>query len=345
MIIKKRFIFFVLIVLSLGGFWGRDILAGKFSFIENFKNKNPDKAIVDGAKFEFNQNYENITFKDLLVRNPDAPIKKEGFGSFYARAKSAVVVDAKTNTILHYQNAKERRAIASLTKVMTAVVVLENIDDLKNEIVTINEEVVSEKGTIIGCPNSGYCTSTRLQVGEKISAWSLFKAMVMNSTNDAATALAIHVAGSKEKFAEMMNDKVRELGLKDSNFCNPSGLDDEENPGACYSSAYDIARIAAYSLKYEEIWDTMKISNDEIFSVDGEIKHIIGNTNRLFDKMSNAVGGKTGFTYEAGKCLMGAAVSLDGNNKVVGVVLDDFYRWEDMENMLKWSFQAYQWKK
>ncbi len=343
MIIKKRFIFFVAAILFFGGFWGKDILAEKFSFLSNFKNKENGGAIVDGAKFDFNQNYENITFKELIVRNPDAPIKMENFGNFYARAKSAVVIDAKTNTILHYQNAKDRRAVASLTKIMTAVVVLENIEDLEKEIVTITDEAVSEAGTIIGCPNTGNCNSTRLKIGEKISAWNLFKAMIMNSTNDAATALAIHIAGSKEKFAELMNEKARQIGLTDSNFCNPSGLDDKNNPEACYSSAYDIARIAAYSLKYKEIWDTMKINQAEIFSADNQIKHTIGNTNRLFDKMPDAIGGKTGFTFNAGQCLMGAAEDPEIKKTVVGVVLDDFYRWEDMKNMLTWSFQAYRW--
>lgn len=341
--IKKRFLLFVLIILFSGGFWGRDILAEKFPFLGNKIEK---QAIVDGAKYDFDQAYnDNITFEELIVRNPDAPIKKEDFGGFYARAKSAVVIDAETNTILHYQNAKQRRAIASLTKIMTAVVVLENIEDLEKEVVTIEETAVYEKGTTIGCPNGSYCVSTQLQLGEKISAWSLFQAMVMNSTNDAATALAVHIAGSKEKFAEMMNEKAKELGLEDSHFCNPSGLDDEKNPGACYSSAYDVARIAAYSLKYDEIWDTMKINNAEIYSIDGQLKHTLGNTNRLFERMPNAIGGKTGFTYEAGKCLMGAAENPDNSEvKAVGVVLDDFFRWEDMRDMLTWSFQAHQWK-
>jgi D-alanyl-D-alanine carboxypeptidase len=338
---KKRFILISFSLILAVGFLSWEYLIEK-TFL--FKNKN-NEAVVKGVKFDLNEKEKaNITFEKLIVRDPDAPIKIEDFGNFYARAKSAVIIDANTKTILHSQNAKERRAIASLTKVMTAVLVIEKIEDLEKEIVTIGEDAVSQEGTIIGCPNSGYCISTRLQIGEKISAWNLFQAMIMNSTNDSAVALASHIAGSEKEFVKMMNVKARELGLRDTNFCTASGLEDEKNPKGCYSTAYDLARITAYSLKYDEIWDTMKIQNQEIFSVDGKIKHTIGNTNKLIGRMPNYLGGKTGFTYEAGQCLMGAAENPEKEEiKVVGVVLDDYYRWEDMKSMLTWAFQAYRW--
>ena len=340
--IRSRIFLVGLVALALMAFFSRDLLAEKFSIFDKSEN---EAISVKGAKFDFDEAYnDNITFEKLVVRDPDAPIKREEFGKFYAQAKAAVAIDAKTNTILHYQNAKKRRAIASLTKVMTAILVVENIKNLKNEIVTVDEDAVYEDGTKIGCPNGGFCPSTRLQVGEKISAWNLFQAMIMNSTNDAAVALAKHVAGSEEQFAKMMNEKARALGLEDTNFCNPSGLDEESNPGGCYSSAYDLARIAAYSLRYDIIWDTMKVPTAEIFSADGKIKHQIGNTDRLLEQMPNCLGGKTGFTYEAGKCLMSAATDPSGQDvQVVGVILDDYYRWQDMKSMLTWSFQAYRW--
>ncbi|MCK5080980.1 MAG: D-alanyl-D-alanine carboxypeptidase, partial [Candidatus Moranbacteria bacterium] len=297
MISRSRILILGLFILVSIGFFNRAFL------IEKFNKDETETISVKGARFDFDEAYnDNIAFEKLIVRNPDAPIKREEFGKFYAQAQAAVTIDAETNTILHYQNAKKRRPIASLTKIMTAVLVVENIKDLKNEIVVVDEEAVYEDGTKIGCPRGGYCVSTRLQVGERISAWNLFQAMVMNSTNDAAVALARYIAGSEEKFAEMMNEKAREIGLEDTNFCNPSGLDDEDNPGRCYSTAYDMARIAAYSLKYNEIWDTMKIRQKEIYSSDGKIKHQISNTDKLLDTMPNCIGGKTGFTYEAGQC-------------------------------------------
>jgi D-alanyl-D-alanine carboxypeptidase len=286
----------------------------------------------------------DIMFEDLVLEEPNAPVKVMGMGNFYARAKAAVSIDADTHTILHYQNGKEKMAIASLTKIMTAVLAVEKIENLDNEYVTIDDEVFATDGTKIGCPRSGYCISNHLQVGEEISARYLFEAMLMNSANDAAVALAKHIAGSQENFAKMMNEKARQLGLTDSNFCNPSGLDDDDNPKACYSSAYDIARIAAYSLKYKEIWDVMKIKEKDIFSKDGKIVHHIINTDILIDQIPNCLGGKTGFTYEAGKSLMMAAHHpADKEKIVVAVLLDDVYRWEDMPDLINWSFQAYNW--
>jgi D-alanyl-D-alanine carboxypeptidase len=340
-----------LILFTGGWFFVSPSLKQKNNFLRDGKLKQKDKdsfyrerVSVKGVEAKQEEKSVNITFESLLVGQPDAPQKKENVGSFYTRSKASIAIDADTGTILHYQNAREKRSIASLTKIMTAIVALEEIEDLKKETVTIDRDALSQIGTRVGCPGSGRCVSNRLRLGEKISAWNLFQAMVMNSTNDAAVALGNHIAGSQEKFAKLMNEKAKEMGLKDTHFCNPSGLDDDDNPGACYSTAYDIARISAYSLQYDEIWDTMKIKEKEIYSADGQIKHRIVNTDILIDQMSNCMGGKTGFTYEAGKSLMTAAHHpIDKDVKVIGVVLDNYYRWADMKKLLNWSFQAYKW--
>lgn len=295
---------------------------------------------------ENQNNNSDVTFKNLLVDEPDAPVKVMGIGNFYARARSAVAIDAKTSTLLHYQNGKEKMAIASLTKIMTAILVAEKIADLENEIITINEEALYIDGTKVGCPRSDYCLSNRLQLGEKLTAHNLLEAMLINSANDAAVALAVHIAGSEKEFAKLMNEKAKSLGLTDTNFCNPSGLDEEDKPGGCYSTAYDIARIAAYSLQYDQIWQIMKIKEKDIYSTDKTIVHHIINTDILIDQLPNCLGGKTGFTYEAGKSLMMAAHNPSNfDNQIVAVILDDFYRWEDMKDLINWSFQAYNWPK
>lgn len=300
------------------------------------ENKNGERGDFSGSK---------LTFEQLYAKTDDAPVKKSGFGDVYVRAKSSIVIDAETGTILHYQDGKKKMAIASLTKIMTAILAVENIKNLKEEAVTIDSEVTYSQGTIIGCPRSGYCISNRLAVGEKISAQNLLEAMLMNSANDAALALGKHIAGSNQTFARMMNDKAKEIGLTDSHFCNPSGLDDDDNPGSCYSSAYDLARITAYSMKYDEIWDIMKIKEKEIYSLDGRIVHRIVNTDVLLDQMPNCLGGKTGFTYEAGKSLMMAAHHPSNKeHKAIAVILDADYRWEDMKNLLSWTFSAYNWQ-
>ncbi|MDA3814738.1 MAG: hypothetical protein PF549_00015 [Patescibacteria group bacterium] len=296
---------------------------------ENEKNKLPVNSIISSELFE-----ENL----------DAPRKNPEYGMHYVGAHSAIAIDADTHTILFDQDAKKKMAIASLTKVMTAILVIENIDDLKSEIVTIDEETVRTIGTIIGCPRSGYCLSNRLRVGEKISAQNLLEALLMNSTNDAAVALARHIAGDEKDFARMMNEKARELGLGDTNFCNASGLDEDDNPGGCYSTAYDFSRISAYALKYDIIWNIMRQEPKDIYSVDGQIVHHIVNTDVLVGQMPNCIGGKTGFTYEAGKSLMTAAHHpYDAEKVVIAVILNDNQRWADMKDLMTWTFGAYNW--
>lgn len=273
------------------------------------------------------------------------PIKKDGIKELsLANAHSSVVIDADSGEILHYSRAKEQRQIASLTKIMTAVLAMEKIKNL-DEPVTIEKEEVLIEGTKIGCPRSGYCISQRLKVGERIAAGELLKAMLMNSANDAATALGRHIAGSPDAFADMMNAKAKDIGLSDTHFCTPSGLEIDGRESECYSSAYDIAKIAAYSLKYEKIWSTFRLPNNtEIKSIDGAVKHQILNTDLVLDQIPNLIGGKTGFTPLAGQSLLMIAKDPTGKHKIISVLLDDPYRWQDIKEMFKWAFESYSWE-
>ncbi|HMN19617.1 MAG TPA: serine hydrolase [Candidatus Moranbacteria bacterium] len=259
-------------------------------------------------------------------------------------AHASLILDAEAGTILHYDQGTQRRQIASLTKIMTAVVVMETVKDL-NEVVTVDEEAVYEEGTRIGCPRSGYCISQRLKVGEKVKVRDLLKAMLMNSANDAAVALGKHISGSQEEFAKVMNAKARELGLTDSNFCTPSGLEIDGRESECYSSAYDIARIAAYSLRYKEIWEMFRLPNNTVItSVDGNIEHTILNTDLVMDQIPHLLGGKTGFTPLAGHSLLMVAKDPSGKHPVVAVLLDDPYRWQDIKEMFAWTWRSHSWK-
>ncbi len=274
------------------------------------------------------------------------PYRKEGVPDLVLpNAHSSLIIDAQSGTILHYSNGKERRQIASLTKMMTAVLTMENIKDL-NAPVIIGEEEVYIEGTKIGCPRSGYCISQRLKVGEKISAENLLKAMLMNSANDAALALGKHMGGgSEEKFVDMMNEKARNLGLSDTHFCTPSGLEIDGRESECYSSAYDIARIAAYALRYDHIWKIFRLpSNTEVTSSDGTLTHTILNTDLILDQVPNCLGGKTGFTPLAGHSLLMAATDPEKKHTIVAVLLDDPYRWQDIRTMIDWSFKSYDWR-
>jgi len=289
--------------------------------------------------------------KAQAVDNPQyQPVRKEGVRDLVVtNAHASVVIDADTGTILHYDGGRDHRQIASLTKVMTAILVLEKIKDLDEKVI-VDQEAFLADGTKIGCLTSGNCTTQRLKIGEEISARSLLEAMLMNSANDAAIALSKHIAGSQDAFVELMNAKAKELGLSDTNFCTASGLDldDEEATKNCYSSAYDIARIAAYSLRFDTIWKIARTpSNFEITSLDGKIKHTILNTDKYLDQKNqalNLIGTKTGYTPLAGYSLLAIVTDHTEKHRIIGVVLDDNQRWQDIKSMANWTFDSYQWQ-
>jgi D-alanyl-D-alanine carboxypeptidase len=345
--------FVVVLVMLAFAVW---IFYNKRSFIDKFLDKYIYKnkyEVVISAEPTVKGDYDvaTSTNRESVVNKYNFPVanytptrKPQALDLNVWRAHASVILDAESGTILHYENGKEERQIASLTKIMTAVLVIENIKDLDNEIVTIDEEAVYADGTKIGCPSSGNCIGNRLKIGEKISARSLLKAMLMNSANDSAIALGKHIAGTQDKFAQMMNDRAREMGLKNTNFCTASGLEIEGREKECYSSAYDIARIAAFSMRYKTIWDTFVIRDTKVYSADETISHDIMNTNRLLDEMPECLGTKTGFTPLAGKSLMLAAEDKTKKHKIIAVVLNDPYMWEDIKEMTHWAFDSYVWQ-
>jgi len=288
---------------------------------------------------------KKIALNNIIPTTQYKPIRKDGMADLVlTEAHSSLVLDSESGTILHYDEGRQRRQIASLTKMMTAVVVIENVKDL-NENVVISKNVINTIGTVVGCPNTGVCNTQRLVEGEALSVRDLLKAMLMNSANDSARALAEHVGGTEKEFVVMMNKKAKEMGLEDSNFCTASGLEPDGREHECYSTAYDIARIAAYSLKFPEIWEIFRLpNNSEIYSSDGKYKHIIINTNELFGQIPNLLGGKTGFTPLAGRSLLMAVQDETEKHTIISVLLDDPYRWRDIKTMVSWAFDSYEWE-
>ncbi len=280
---------------------------------------------------------------DSAMASGLVPIRKDGVPDLKLWAGSSVAIDADSGTIIHYSDGRKRTQIASLTKMMTAILAMENIKDLNDE-VTITKEALHVDGTVVGCPTSVFCNGNRMYVGEKVSAMDLMKVMLMNSANDSATALGVHMAGSADKFVDMMNAKAQLLGLKDTHFCTPSGLEIDGQEDQCYSTAYDIARISAYSLKYDTIWDIMKIPEGKFYSCDGKYVHELKNTDMLLSTLPNCIGGKTGFTPLAGKSLMLGAEDPTGKHRIIAVILNDEQRWEDMKTLANWVFNNYTWQ-
>lgn len=273
------------------------------------------------------------------------PLPKRDIGIYAVpTAHAAIIIDAESGNILFEHNAHQHRQIASLTKVFTALLVAEHVKSF-DEVVTIPAEALQVDGTKVGCPNTGVCPGNQMVVGEKLKVRDLLKAALMNSANDAITALGIYVSGgSEEAFVDLMNRRAKELGLDDSHFCTPSGLEIDGREQDCYSSAHDIARITTEALNYPALWDIMRIQSETISSVDGVHTHDIANTNKLLGQLPNLLGTKTGFTPLAGYSLMAAVGDDIGRRKVVAVVLDDQDRWASITSMTSWAFQSHEWK-
>lgn len=236
-------------------------------------------------------------------------------------AKGAVLIDAGDGRVLYERNAHLRLPMASTTKIMTAIVAIEagNLD----ETVKISQDAVGVEGSSI------YLTE-----GESLSLRELLYAVMLASANDAAAAVAIHIGGSVEGFAELMNQKAVELGCSDTHFCNPHGLDAKEH----YTSALDLARITAYALKNETFAKIASTVKQEITGV-SETKRYLVNHNRLLREYDGSIGVKTGFTKTSGRCLVSAAER--NGLMLVAVTLSDPNDWRDHKNLLDYGFEFY----
>ena len=237
-------------------------------------------------------------------------------------AKSAILIEAESGRVLYQKNAFVRLPMASTTKIMTAIVAIEQGDLSKT--VTVSKDAVGVEGS-----------SIYLEPNERLTLEALVYALLLQSANDAATAIAIEVGGSVEGFAKLMNAKAKELGLTATHFTNPHGLDDEEH----YTSAYDLAKITAYALSnktFRAICSTYKKTIPK--GEDGT--RVLVNHNKLLRLYEGAIGVKTGFTKRSGRCLVGAA-ERDGLT-LVSVTLNAPDDWNDHEKLLDFGFSNYE---
>lgn len=202
-------------------------------------------------------------------------------------SRIALIYDRASGKILYEKNGNKQTPMASTTKIMTAIVVLENAK--LTDTVTITSKAASMGGSRLG-----------LKKNDKITVNDLLYGLMLRSGNDAAVALAIHVGGSVEEFADMMNEKATELGLYNSHFIVPHGLDNEGH----YTTAYELAKIADYALKIDKFKEIVGTKVTTIY-INGYAKKI-NNTNNLLGSVSGVYGVKTGFTNGAGRCLVTA---------------------------------------
>ena len=225
-----------------------------------------------------------------------------------SNAKSAILIETKTGKILYEKNSHEKLAPASMTKIMSMLLIIEAIEEGHlswDEMITVSERASSMGGSQI-----------LLETGEQMSVEDLFKGVAVASGNDAVVALAEAVAGTVEDFVVMMNNKVKELGLNDTNFKNPHGLDDANH----YSSAYDMAFISRELVKHEKVLEFTGIYEDYLRK--GTTREFwLTNTNKLTRFKAGVDGLKTGYTSEAGYCL--TATMKKDNMRLISTIMGE----------------------
>lgn len=225
-------------------------------------------------------------------------------------------MDVDSGRVLYEHNADAKMLIASTTKILTALVAIEEGD--LSDTVTVSREAAWTEGS-----------SMYLKEGEELTLETLLYGLMLCSGNDAAVAIAEHIAGSAAGFAELMNEKAEELGMTGSSFANPNGLDDEKH----YSTARDMAVLACAAVENETL---VRIASTKSVTIGGRT---MSNHNKLLNLVEGCIGLKTGYTQAAGRTLVSCAER--SGQRLVAVTLQDGNDWADHESLLEYGFASY----
>jgi D-alanyl-D-alanine carboxypeptidase (penicillin-binding protein 5/6) len=239
-------------------------------------------------------------------------------------SRAAVVLERDSKEVLYSKNMNDKRAMASTTKVMTALIALEK-GDLEQEI------IVSKKAAAVGG------SSLELKTGDKITMLDLLYGLMLVSGNDAAAQIAETIGGDYEGFAVLMNDKAKELGLNNTNFVTPHGLDKPDH----YTTAYELAMLTDYALNNKKFSEIVRCKTKTIL-VNGQPRELY-NTNELLGNLNGVDGVKTGFTNNAGRCLVTSCVR--NNMNLISVVLGadtKKFRTKDSIKILEYVYKTYE---
>ena len=241
-------------------------------------------------------------------------------------AKSAIIYDGRSSRFLYQENIRLQAPIASLTKVMTAAVVLEKLN--AKDVVTVTQKSLKVDGL-----------RQDLYMDEKITVENLLKMMLVESSNDAAVALAEHAKTKGIDLVKAMNERAQAIGMEASVFKDPAGLDD-----TAYSTVYDLIKLVQATSKYREIWIPLTEKEIQVTSADGKIVHTVKNTDELLGVIPNIIGGKTGFTDGAQGCLILIVGIPEYNDTIVSVVMGSHDRFGDTKKIVDWIKTAYRWE-
>ena len=240
----------------------------------------------------------------------------------HTSAESAALMDVTSGRILYSKQGDSPRRIASLTKIMTAIIAIEHGHLHKK--VTVSRHAFGKEGS-----------SLYLKLGETMTLENMLYGLMLRSGNDAATAIAEHIGGSEDGFVYLMNEKAMKLGLKNTQFKNPHGLDEEGH----YSSANDLAKLCTYALHNPTFQNIVKTKIKRVRSADGAVAYVWRNKNKMLRLYQGADGIKTGFTKKALRCLASSATR--NGQQLVAITLKDSDDWNDHKNMLNYGFKHY----
>lgn len=251
------------------------------------------------------------TYDMAYASSPDIP------------SESAVVIDQRTDRILYAKNIDEEKAMASTTKIMTAIVAIENGD--LDDIVTISENAAGIEGS-----------SIYLEEGEQLTLKELLYGLMLRSGNDAAYAIGEHIGGGNiENFIDMMNRKAEEVNANNTHFTNPHGLDHEKH----YTTARDLAKITSNAMENKTFKKIVSTKKTTISWPNHEWNRSLQNKNKMLWNYNGGNGVKTGYTSKAGKCLVSSA--LQNDMQLISVVLKANDIWKESSDILDYSFEKY----
>lgn len=255
----------------------------------------------------------------LLINNVNAYAANEFSHDITVSAAAATLLNADTGEVIYNTNGRKKLPMASTTKIMTALILAEQPDLSKTVITT--KEMVTVEGSSMG-----------LLPGDTVTYHDLLYGMLLASGNDAANVTAISLAGSKEKFVAVMNSKAKKIGMTDTNFVTPSGLDDKNH----FSTSNDMAKLAAYALKNENFKAACSSKEARLNYGNPPYRRTLTNHNKLLFYYDDVIGVKTGFTKKSGRCLVSAGVK-DGRT-IIAVTLNDKNDWDDHRKLLDYGY-------
>lgn len=274
----------------------------------------------------FDTNYSLASFVQNL-NTLLGPIKNPGYPKLDLAARSVMILDQDSGRVLYAQNADTRMSMASLTKIMTALVVLDKYQNNLDMPIQVSSLAAEATGS-----------QMYLYKNEKLTAYSLLKGLLIQSANDAATVFATEIADDSSSFVKTMNFKAQKMGLINTHFTNAIGFDDANH----YTTARDMAEITRIAMNNPVFAEIVAIDKTTVYDITGRLSHSLDNTNKLIGRYQNVIGVKTGTTDEAGESLVAAVMGSSGQ-KVIVVLLDSPDRFGEGRKALDWALKAYSW--